>query len=343
MTIRQKTLIILCGILLLALTMIAGICIGETSISPKIVYQTLSNKILGTTFPVSDIQSGIVWNYRLTRVIVASCCGACLAVCGIVLQSLLRNALAEPYLLGVSAGASTGAVMVLILGVGANVVSLSMGAFIGAIIAVCLVSLLAFISDHRSGINNSETIILAGVFGAQFFSALTYFIVSHSASSEAARGILFWLLGNMSRVRWPDVYLAFPVAIIGVSICMWFARALDAFTFGIDSAASLGISVRPVRIFLFLITSLMTATMVSIVGAIGFVGLVIPHAARFIVGVRHKRLLPTSVFMGAIFLVLADIISRIILPNQIMPIGVITALIGAPSFALIMMRGIRAK
>jgi iron complex transport system permease protein len=149
---------------------------------------------------------------------------------------------------------------------------------------------------------------------------------------------MFWLLGNLGGVRSPDVYLAAPVAAVGFAVCMFHGRSLDAFMFGTDAAAALGIPVRRVRIVLFALTALMTATMVSIVGSIGFVGLVIPHVARFIVGHGHARLLPASAMIGAIFMVLADIISRIIIPQQILPIGVVTALFGAPMFAFILYR-----
>ena len=154
---------------------------------------------------------------------------------------------------------------------------------------------------------------------------------------------MFWLLGNLSGVRWGDAWLAVPIALIGLAIALYYARALDAFTFGSESAASLGIPVKRVRFILILVTASMTAVMVSMVGSIGFVGLVIPHAARYLVGVRHAVLLPVSALMGAVFLVMSDILSRIVVPGQVLPIGVVTALIGAPAFALILIRGAKHK
>lgn len=340
----RKRAALLCGAALLLLAVIAvGICIGETYIPPRVVFATISNRLLGTGYEVGAIQAGIVWNYRLTRIIVAACCGASLAVCGVVLQALLRNALADPYLLGISAGASTGAVSVLILGFGAGLLSLSVGAFVGAVVAFGLVTLLARAAGGGVGMQAAGLIILAGIAGSQLFNALTSFIITRSANAEQARGVMFWLMGNMSGVRWPDVTLAVPVAIAGVLVCLWHMRALDAFTFGADSAASLGVPVRRVQAVLIGTTSMMTAAMVSMVGAIGFVGLVIPHAARFIVGVRHARLLPASALTGAIFLVAADVVSRIAIPNQVLPIGVITALVGAPGFAVILLRARRMR
>ena len=152
---------------------------------------------------------------------------------------------------------------------------------------------------------------------------------------------MFWLLGSFSGVRWPEVMLSGAIVFVCLGICLFHARALDAFTFGEDAARSLGIAVRRVRLVLLVVTALMTATMVSMVGAIGFVGLVIPHAARFLVGHRHIRLLPACAVIGALFLVLADIVSRIIVAPQVLPIGVVTALVGVPFFSVILYRARR--
>nr|WP_197677980.1 iron ABC transporter permease [Pseudomonas granadensis] len=320
-------------LLTLSVALIGGVAIGETSIEPSVVLQVLANKLWGAGYVLDPIDEGIVWNYRLTRALVAAACGAGLATCGVILQSLLRNPLADPYLLGISAGASTGAVMVALLGVGAGLVSLSAGAFAGAVTAFVLVILLARVSGSANG---TGQIILAGIAGSQLFNALTAFLITRSASSEQARGIMFWLLGNLGGVRWPSVWLAVPVALLGLVVCLWHRRALDAFTFGADSAASLGIPVRRVQILLIGCAALVTAVMVSIVGSIGFVGLVIPHAARLLLGTGHARLLPASALGGAVFLIAADVLSRTLIKGQVIPVGVITALVGAPVFALIL-------
>lgn len=328
---KQRLAIGLCAAAGLVVALWLGAAIGETAIPLDIVAKTVANRLWNAGYPIDPIDAGIVWNYRLSRAVVAACCGAALALSGVVLQSLLRNVLADPYVLGISAGASTGAVGVAILGLGAGFLTLPAGAFLGALLAFALVSLLATRAGPGAG-----AIILAGVAGSQLFNALTSFIVTKAANAEQARGIMFWLLGNLSGVRWPDVWLALPVTVIGLLVCLWHARALDAFTFGTESAASLGISVKRVQAVLVGMAAMMTAVMVSIVGSIGFVGLVIPHAARLVVGVRHERLLPASALIGAIFMIIADILSRIIIPGQVLPIGVITALVGAPAFALIL-------
>ena len=317
----------------LLLAVIAGVAIGETPIEPGVVFQVLANKLWAAGHVLDPIDEGIVWNYRLTRALVAAACGAGLATCGVILQSLLRNPLADPYLLGISAGASTGAVLVALMGLGAGAISLSVGAFAGAVAAFVLVILLARVSGSSSG---TGQIILAGIAGSQLFNALTAFLITKSASAEQARGILFWLLGNLSGVRWPSVWLSVPVALLGLTVCLWHRRALDAFTFGVDSAASLGIPVRRVQFILVGSAALVTAVMVSIVGSIGFVGLVIPHAVRLLLGTRHARLLPASALGGALFLIAADVLSRTLIKGQVVPVGVITALVGAPVFALIL-------
>ncbi|MDP9836477.1 iron complex transport system permease protein [Neorhizobium huautlense] len=319
------------ALVLLIVALIAGAAIGETAIPFDVVAKTIANRLFNAGFPLEPLDEGIVWSYRLSRAVVAACCGASLALAGAVLQSLLRNPLADPYILGISAGASTGAVAVALLGLGAGLLTMPMGALAGALAAFVLVSLLAM----RAG-SGSNAIILAGVAGSQMFNAITSFIVTKSATAEQARGIMFWLLGNLSGVRWPDVGLALPVTIVGLLVCLWHVRALDAFAFGNQAAASLGIRVRRVQIILICTAAAMTAAMVSLVGSIGFVGLVIPHAARLIVGVRHGRLLPVTALVGAVFMIIADILSRTIIAGQVLPIGVITALFGAPAFAFIL-------
>ncbi|EGR5063426.1 iron ABC transporter permease [Vibrio cholerae] len=327
-----RGLLLAVGILLAAILL--AVTVGESSISVQTVYQTLANNLLGAQYAVDLIDAGILWEYRLSRAVIASCCGAALAVSGVILQSLLRNVLVDPYILGISAGASAGAVAVTIVGIGAGVLSMSAGAFLGALLSFGLVLALSRLTGQ---------IILAGIAGAQLFHALSALMITKSANAEAARGIMFWLLGNLSGVRWADASLAVPIALIGLAIALYHARALDAFTFGAESAASLGIPVKRVRLILILVTASMTAVMVSMVGSIGFVGLVIPHAARYIVGVRHAVLLPVSALMGAVFLIMSDILSRIVVPGQVLPIGVVTALIGAPAFALILIRGAKHK
>lgn len=314
-----------------------GIMFGEIAVTPREVARTFANRIFGFNLAVDPIHEVIIWHYRASRAAVAVCAGASLAVCGVVLQALLRNPLAEPYLLGISAGASTGAVTVIVLALGAGALTVSIGAFAGAAMAFAFVAILAFGAG-----GGTDRIILAGIAGSQLFNAATSFIVTSSATAEQTRGIMFWLLGSLGGVRWPDAGLAFPVLLLALAYCLYRARALDAFAFGEDAAASLGVDVTRVRIELFALTAMLTATVVSIIGAVGFVGLVIPHAMRFLVGPSHGRLILASALAGGVFMAVADVLSRLVLPGQVLPIGVITALFGAPAFAIILWRSRRA-
>lgn len=232
----------LLAFVLLFLVIALGVSIGELSIPLNNVFYAISNKLGLTDVPLNRIYESVIWDFRLSRALVAACCGAGLAICGAVLQSLLKNALAEPYVLGVSAGASTGAVSVVVLGLGTGAVSLSAGAFAGAFAAFAFV---AFLTNGARGGN--ERTILAGVAASQLFNAITAYTISTSASAQQARDVMFWLLGSFSGVRWPEFQLALVVVLAGLAVCLYYSRALDAFTFGDDAAASLGIAVPQVR------------------------------------------------------------------------------------------------
>ncbi|UWU24633.1 iron ABC transporter permease (plasmid) [Rhizobium sp. CB3060] len=332
------------GILLLisfaVIGLVVGISvgIGDLPIPLATTFSAVTNRMGWTAVELNKIHEAVIWDYRLSRALVAVFCGAGLALSGAIMQSLLRNPLAEPYVLGISAGASTGAVAIVILGVGAGAVSLSAGAFAGAFAAFLLVALLS--NGTRGG---ADRTILAGVAASQLFNALTSYIVTTSGNAQQARDVMFWLLGSFGGVRWPEFTLVSIVVGIGLVACLFYARVLDAFAFGDEAAASLGVNVARARIALFVLTAMMTATIVSIVGSIGFFGLVVPHAARFLVGPLHIRLLPTCAVAGAIFMVLADIASRVLVPHQVLPIGVVTALVGVPIFSIILYRFQRAS
>ena len=214
----RRLLLALVALALLLPVMLLCMWAGEIRMPAGTIGDVLANHLLGAGIEVDPIDDGIVWNYRLTRAIVAACCGAGLAVSGVVLQTLLRNTLADPYLLGISAGASTGAVLVAVAGVGGGVVSMTVGAFAGAVTAFALVALLAQAAGG-GGLRNSGQIILAGIAGSQLFNALTSLIITKSGSAEQARGIMFWLLGSLSGVRWPDV----PITTVVVRWGWWSA------------------------------------------------------------------------------------------------------------------------
>lgn len=321
------------ALVVLAVSIAVGTTIGPSDLGPKDAFAVFLERVGGPDSGLSGVREGIIWDLRLPRAVLAAICGAGLALCGVVLQSLLRNPLADPFVLGVSSGASTGAVLVVVTGLGAGAIGLATGAFIGSMLAFGLVLLLGFVTG-----GTTDRMILAGVAATQLFSALTSFIVYTAADAEQTRGVLFWLLGSLSSASWSDVVVCGSVVLLGVAVCWAAAGTLDAFTFGQDAAASLGVSVAKVRFLLLVMTALMTAVIVSTSGAIGFVGLVLPHAARAIVGVRHRLLVPTATVLGAIFLVWVEIGSRVVIAPQELPVGVATALVGVPAFVLILLR-----
>lgn len=320
------------------LVVAVSVGIGDLPIPITTTALAVTNKLGWTTAELNRIHETVIWDYRLSRALVAAFCGAGLALSGAIMQSLLRNPLAEPYVLGISAGASTGAVAIVILGLGSGVVSLSAGAFAGAFAAFLFVALLS--NGTRGG---ADRTILAGVAASQLFNAATSYVVTTSGNAQQARDVMFWLLGSFGGVRWPEFMLVSVVVGLGLVACLAYSRVLDAFAFGDEAAAALGVNVARARIALFCLTALLTATIVSMVGSIGFVGLVMPHAARFFVGPLHIRLLPACAIGGAAFMVLADIASRVLIPQQVLPIGVVTALVGVPFFSVILYRFQRAS
>jgi iron complex transport system permease protein len=325
------------GLLILLLSIATATTIGPSDLGPRDAFAAVLERVGGPPSQLSVLEQSIIWDLRLPRAVLAAVCGAGLALCGVILQSLLRNPLADPFILGVASGASTGAVSIAVLGIGAGAIGLATGAFIGAVTAFALVLLLAVAAG--GGI---DRMILAGVAATQLFSALTSFILFTSADAEQTRGVLFWLLGSLSSATWRDVVLCGAFVALGTAACWARAGTLDAFLFGQDAAAALGVAVMRVRLALLGITALVTAVIVSTSGAIGFVGLVLPHAARALVGTRHRVLVPTATLMGAIFLVWVDTAARMIIDPQELPVGVATAIVGVPAFVVILLRRGRA-
>lgn len=315
----------------LLLSIAVATTIGPAPLSvPDVVGVVLSH--LGFTGPTPDpLQDAIVWQLRLPRVLTAAAVGAGLALVGGVMQALTRNQLADPYLLGLSSGASLGAVSVLLLGVG---LLLPVAAFGGAILALIatlgLASSLGRITPTRT--------VLAGVAVSSLAAAITSFVIFWAATGDSYRDVLNWLLGSLAGARWPQVAIAAgAMLVIGVPLALT-GRVLDAFAFGDVTAASLGFSVSRVRWGLLGASALLTGALVSVSGSIGFVGLVLPHAVRLIIGPSNRPLLPLSALVGGIFLVWADTAARTVFDPRELPVGIVTALIGAPVFAILLAR-----
>lgn len=219
----------------------------------------------------------------------------------------------------------------MLLGMGGSVIGVSSGAFVGSCAAFALIMVIT------NGMSESPSrILLAGIAGTQLFNAMTAYVVSTSANAEQSRSVMFWLMGSLSGVRWPDALLALAVTLAGLLVVLLFSRALDTFTFGDEVSTTLGIPVTAVRIVLLLTCAVVTATLVSATGAVGFVGLVIPHVTRMLCGPGHRRSIPLTFLIGAHFMILADIVSRTLIVHQVLPIGVVTALVGAPVFVALL-------
>jgi iron complex transport system permease protein len=321
--------IVLTAVLVASVTV--AITIGPAQITPQDVWGSVLHHLGIGPRPLSLLRDGIVWELRLPRVLTAAAVGAGLAVSGAVMQALTRNPLADPYLLGLSSGASLGAVAVLLLGAA---LLLPLAAFLGAMLALGMTLLLA---NSLGRITPSRT-VLAGLAVSALASAATSLIIFWSVTGDSYREILGWLLGSLAGARWPAVAIGFAAVLVAGVPILLSGRILDAFAFGDTSAATLGVNVQGVRWSLLGATALLTGAMVSVSGSIGFVGLILPHAVRLVAGVRHRTLLPLVALVGAIFLIWADTAARSLFDPRELPVGIITALIGAPVFAVLLAR-----
>jgi len=271
----------------------------------------------------------------LPRVVLAGLVGGALSLAGATYQGLFRNPLADPYLIGVAQGAALGAVVGFLLpspwhNIGFGIIPLL--AFVGALVSTAIVYTLARVGKTLP----VTTLILAGVaLGALLGSVVSYLIIS---SGEKMHGIIFWLMGSFSLSQWSEVKVVLPYVVAGVVVILLFARPLNVMQLDEEQAQQLGINVEKLKLVLLAAATLITAAAVSFVGTIGFVGIIIPHAVRLIWGPDHRFLLPLSVLSGAIFLILADVIARTLLAPMEIPIGVITALVGAPFFLYLLRR-----
>jgi len=298
---------------------------------------------LGAGGEVTVLEDQLVWQLRLPRVMGAIAAGAVLALCGAVLQSLTRNDLADPFLLGVSSGATVGAVTIMVLGieVGGLVASaaVSVAAFAGALAALAVVLVIA--SAGGRGLSPHRT-VLAGVAVAYLCSAYTSVVVIMHGEGDAARRVLSWTLGSLAGLRWDSTLVLLGAALVALVWFFAYAERLDAFTFGEVSAQSLGVPVTSTRWVLMVGTAVVTATTVAYVGVIGFVGLVVPHLVRPLVGNRHRAVLLASAAGGSLLLMWADTAARSLVDRQEVPVGALTALLGAPVLVWLMARRPRA-
>lgn len=291
---------------------------------------------LGSVFisPGELWESEILWQIRLPRVILAALVGLMLSISGVILQGILRNPLADPYILGISAGGAVGAAISIAIGSHFLVLwvgSVPVTAFIFALLAVFIVYELS----KSAGKTSSETLILAGVALSAFCAAILALIIIMTGSLQS---IYFWLLGSLSSANWNNILTVLPAALIGGGVAYFYSKELNALLLGEEMATTLGVDVENTRLILIGVSSLMTAAAVSVSGLIGFIGLIIPHWVRLIVGPNHRTLVPVTALSGMLFMVLADTFARTILSPMEIPIGIIMALVGAPFFLYLLRR-----
>ena len=311
--------------------------IGTVSVPLSTIVQVLLSKIpflhISATWPNgTDI---IITEIRLPRVILAGLVGASLGTAGATYQGLFRNPLADPYLIGVAQGASLGAAAGFLLPISGTLLGIGavpLFAFAGALLSTGTVYLLA----RQGKTLPVTTLILAGVaLGSLLQSVVSYMVIS---SGDKMRSIVFWWMGSFSLSQWSDVRLILPYVIIGTAVILLYSRPLNIMQLDEEQAQQLGINVERLKLVLLAAATLITAAAVSFVGTIGFVGIIIPHAVRLIWGADHRFLLPLSVLSGAMFLILADLIARTVLPPTEIPVGVVTAFFGAPFFLYLLRR-----
>lgn len=328
----SRYVLVVAGLVLaLALAGLASLALGSVRIPPGQVLDALTGRAGPSPYRT------IVLDVRLPRVLLGVVVGAGLAVVGAVLQALVNNRLADPFLLGISSGASAGAVLVLVLGVGGGVtttIALPGGAFAGALLALVLVYGLA----RRGGTMTGPRLVLAGVAVSYILSALTTLILAAAGRPEHFREALYWSLGGLGSARWDTLVLPVTVLALGIGLLLTLSRPLDLLLVGEEGATVLGLDTARFRAAVFVLVSLVTAVMVAASGAVGFIGLMAPHAARLAVGAPHRRLLPVAALGGAVALVLADLAARTVTAPQDLPVGVLTALIGGPFFLWLMRR-----
>ncbi len=319
---------------LLPVAIVVASGIGAVSVPAGDVWEVVSARLFGRTPDVAIEFERIIWDIRVPRVLLAAVVGAGLSLAGLCLQAVVRNPLADPYILGAAGGASSAAVAVLVFGSSALFgLGVSAAAFLGALASL----LLTLALGRRAGQISPTRLILAGVAVGYVFSAVTSFL-QLQAEPEQLRGVVFWLLGSFASAEWADLVAPTAALVFVGGMLAVQGPKLNALVMGDDTAASLGIRVSRYRVWLLVLASLLTGTCISVAGGIGFVGLMIPHAARLVVGPDHRRLLPVAILGGALFLVVVDVIARVVAAPAELPIGIFTAAIGGPAFLAIMIR-----
>ncbi len=334
----RKNVFILAALVLAVVPVLSlSIAFGSVHIPLATSFRVLTHELfaLAQTDPTPTLK--IILQLRLPRALAAFVVGGGLSIIGVAMQALVRNPLAEPYILGVSSGASAGASLFYLGLLPTFIVSqldITFAAFLGALFSITVVYLVA-----RSGKSLSVSrLLLAGVAMASLMAAVSSFVTFASPDLNKMRAVLFWLMGSFDKVTWADLPVATVVTLLAAFVLISISRSLDALLIGEEPARSLGIKVESIKKLLIVISALVTGTLVALSGAIGFVGLIIPHAVRSIMGVNHRFVLPGSFVAGGLFLVIADTLSSSVLPGQQLPVGIVTAIFGVPFFLFLLRR-----
>ncbi len=325
---------------LLAVAVVAAIAVGSTGIAWSTVVRVLAARALPQGWidlgAVSEAEQVIVWLIRTPRVFVAALVGGALAVAGTQMQGLFRNPLAEPSVIGISQGAALGAVITFVSGLtAATIFWLPLFAFAGALVALAVVYTIA----TRAGRTAPATLLLAGIALGALATALSTLLISLSVVNwQVANEIVFWLMGGLENRSWTHFWMCLPPVALGVLAARWHARDLDLLLLGEETAASLGVDVERVRRTILATAAMLTGAAVAVSGVIGFVGLIVPHMLRLVLGPSHRVLLPASLLGGALFVTVCDLLARTIHPPTEIRLGIITAAFGAPFFLYLLRR-----
>jgi iron complex transport system permease protein len=334
---RLTLFFVLLVVLLIAVTIVA-IAIGSTPIAPGTVARVLASRLLPFAHigGVDETETIVIWIVRTPRVLVAALVGAALAIAGAQMQGLFQNPMASPDVIATSSGAALGAVLAIALGFAQlSLFWLPLWAFVGALISLVIVYSLT----TRGGHTPIAMLLLAGVALNALIGALIAFVVTlRGVRFEVAQEILFWVMGGLDSRLWTHVWICAPCIVVGVVVSLLFARELDLFLAGEETAASLGVDVQRVKRVVLVTAALLTGAAVAVSGVIGFVGLIVPHVVRLLVGPAHRRVIPASGLIGATFLVMADLLARTVRPPQEVALGIITAAVGAPFFLYLLVK-----
>ena len=337
---KQGYLFICLGLLaLLVIALFWALSIGTVKLPLVNIYNTVVEQLFSGQ-PIEGADRGpvhdIVWLLRLPRLVLAALVGMGLSVCGVIMQAVVKNPLADPYILGISSGASLGATAAILLGIGVALGENFVG--IAAFIGAFAMSLGVLFISNLGGRSNSVKLLLAGMALSAVCGAFSSFIVYFANNKEGMQTIAYWMMGSFAGAKWETLAVIGPIVVLAVMFFWTQSRMLNLMLLGDESALTLGTDLHIYRQIYLLVSSLIVGFVVYAAGMVGFVGLVVPHVIRMLVGTDHKKLIPVSALTGAVFLVIADGLCRVIIPRTELPIGILISLIGAPCFVYLMIK-----